>query len=155
MHAAEVGTSGASAVSHAAFRNIDRRAFIGLAIPGICGGIAGALLLAALPGEKLKPFVAGYLVLHRDRPVDRRHLAFLLWPESTEPQALTNLRQLIHDVRGAFPDADRFIEAGRQLVRWVDDAPFVIDEVEHLLPAGDIEGHSASSLVRLPARSTR
>jgi DNA-binding SARP family transcriptional activator len=65
--------------------------------------------------------------LHRDRPADRRHLAFLLWPDSTESQALTNLRQLIHDVRAAIPEADRFIEADRQLVRWIDDAPFVLD----------------------------
>ena len=79
-----------------------------------------------LPGTRRRALLA-YLLLHRDRPVDRRHLAFLLWPESTEPQALTNLRQLIHDVRAAIPDADRFIEAGRQLVGWVHDAPLVLD----------------------------
>ena len=79
-----------------------------------------------LPGTRQRALLA-YLLLHRDRPVDRRHLAFLLWPESTEPQALTNLRQLIHDVRAAIPDADRFIEAGRQLVGWVHDAPLVLD----------------------------
>jgi DNA-binding SARP family transcriptional activator/tetratricopeptide (TPR) repeat protein len=68
-----------------------------------------------------------YLLLHRDRPVDRRHLAFLLWPDSAEGQALTNLRQLLHDVRARIPDADRFIEAGRQLVQWRENAPFVLD----------------------------
>lgn len=83
----------------------------------------GAIIL---PGSRQRTLVA-YLLLHRHRPADRRHLAFLLWPDSTEPQALTNLRQLIHDVRAAIPDADRFIEAGRQLVRWIDDAPFVLD----------------------------
>ncbi|TME04140.1 MAG: hypothetical protein E6I80_18675 [Chloroflexi bacterium] len=36
-----------------------------------------------------------YLVLHRTAPQDRSHLAFLLWPDSTEAQAHTNLRQLL------------------------------------------------------------
>jgi DNA-binding SARP family transcriptional activator/predicted ATPase len=79
-----------------------------------------------LPGTRQRALLA-YLLLHRDRPVDRRHLAFLLWPESTEPQALTNLRQLIHDVRAAIPAADRFIDAGRHLVGWVRDAPLLLD----------------------------
>lgn len=37
-----------------------------------------------------------YLVLHRDSQPSRQHLAFLFWPESTEKQALTNLRNLLH-----------------------------------------------------------
>jgi DNA-binding SARP family transcriptional activator len=83
----------------------------------------GALVLS---GSRQRALLT-YLLLHRDRPVDRRHLAFLLWPDSAEAQALTNLRQLIHDVRAAIPDADRFIKAGRQLVQWREDAPFVLD----------------------------
>ena len=63
VHAAEVGTSGTSAISHAAFRNIDRRAFIGLAIPGVIGGVAGGLALSWLPGDSVRPWVAGYLAL--------------------------------------------------------------------------------------------
>src|SRR5688572_7827302 len=88
VHAAEVATSGASALSHAAFKNIDRRAFVGLAIPGVLGGVLGALLLTQLPGDALKPFVAGYLVLlgalillraWREHPVEReiKHPPFL------------------------------------------------------------------------------
>ena len=34
-----------------------------------------------------------YLLLHRDAPQPRQHLAFLLWPGSTERQAQTNLRR--------------------------------------------------------------
>ncbi|HVF35419.1 MAG TPA: sulfite exporter TauE/SafE family protein [Candidatus Saccharimonadia bacterium] len=63
VHAAEVATTGASAVSHAAFKNIDRRIFIGLAVPGVIGGIAGALALTWLPGDAIKPWVASYLLL--------------------------------------------------------------------------------------------
>ena len=33
-----------------------------------------------------------YLLFHRDTPQPRQHLAFLLWPDSSESQARTNLR---------------------------------------------------------------
>src|SRR5215467_4401511 len=39
-----------------------------------------------------------YLVLHRDVPQQRQHLAFLFWPDTTEAQARNNLRQLLHQV---------------------------------------------------------
>jgi DNA-binding SARP family transcriptional activator len=104
----------------------------------------------ALSGSRQRALLA-YLLLHRDRPVDRRHLAFLLWPESAEAQALTNLRQLLHDVRAAIPDADRFIEAGRQLVRWREEAPFVldVDRFESGLSSITQQGPTHSSIASL------
>ena len=51
-----------------------------------------------------------YLLLHREAPQPRQRLAFLLWPDSTEPQARTNLRHLLHNLRRALPDPDRFLE---------------------------------------------
>src|SRR2546429_5417746 len=33
-----------------------------------------------------------YLVLHCAAPLPRAHLAYLMWPDSTDAQALTNLR---------------------------------------------------------------
>ena len=112
---------------------------------GLSAPSGGAIIL---PGTRQRALLA-YLLLHRDRPVDRRHLAFLLWPDSTEPQALTNLRQLIHDARTAIPDADQFIEADRRLVRWVDDAPFTLDvdrfeaAVGHVVRQGSAVGPEA------------
>ena len=53
-----------------------------------------------------------YLLLHRDAPQPRQRLAFLLWPDSTEPQARTNLRHVLHTLRRALPDADRFLDVG-------------------------------------------
>ena len=37
-----------------------------------------------------------YLLVHRDAPQPRQRLAFLLWPDSSEPQARTNLRHVLH-----------------------------------------------------------
>jgi DNA-binding SARP family transcriptional activator len=68
-----------------------------------------------------------YLVLHRNAPQSRCHLAFLFWPDSTEVQARTNLRKLLHDLRHALPDADLFLEVDVQTVRWRADAPFTLD----------------------------
>src|SRR6266498_1811543 len=42
-----------------------------------------------------------YLVLHRDTPVARQRLSFLFWPDSSEAQARTNLRNLLHKLRAA------------------------------------------------------
>jgi len=68
-----------------------------------------------------------YLVLHRDAPQLRHHLAFLFWPDSTEAQAHTNLRNLLHLLRQALPDADRFLYADSQTLQWWADTPFTLD----------------------------
>ena len=71
-----------------------------------------------------------YLVLHRDTPQDRSYLAFLLWPDSTEGQAHTNLRKLLYQLRQAFPEIDHFLSTNNRNVQWrtaqADDA-FTLD----------------------------
>ena len=68
-----------------------------------------------------------YLLLHRDAPQPRQRLAFLLWPGSSEGQAQTNLRKVLHTLRRALPDADRLIEIGPRTLRWRPDAPLWLD----------------------------
>lgn len=63
VHAAECFTTGVSAASHRAFGNIDREQFRKLLLPAMLGAATGAYLLARLPGDALKPWIAGYLVL--------------------------------------------------------------------------------------------
>ncbi|MBI2813761.1 MAG: sulfite exporter TauE/SafE family protein [Opitutae bacterium] len=63
VHAAECFTTGASALSHRAFGNISKTLFRRLLLPGVLGAILGAYLLTAIPGEAIKPWVAGYLLL--------------------------------------------------------------------------------------------
>lgn len=63
VHAAEVVTTGISALSHIAHRNVDWRLFRRLALPGALGGIAGATLLSNLDGSAARPWVAAYLLL--------------------------------------------------------------------------------------------
>jgi DNA-binding SARP family transcriptional activator len=68
-----------------------------------------------------------YLVLHRDAPQSRRHLAFLFWPDSSEAQARTNLRREYYQLRHALPEADRFLSADAQTSQWNPSAPFTLD----------------------------
>src|SRR6266699_6853549 len=68
-----------------------------------------------------------YLLLHREAAQPRQRLAFLLWPDSTEAQAQTNLRHVLHNLRRALPEADRYLEVGQRTLRWRTDAPFRID----------------------------
>ncbi len=76
-----------------------------------------------------------YLLLHRDVAQSRQHLAFLLWPDSSEAQARTNLRKLLHLLRHTLPDADRFLHTDAQTVHWHWDAPLTVDvfEFEHAI----------------------
>ncbi len=71
-----------------------------------------------------------YLLLHRQAPVFRQHVAFLFWPDSTEAQARTNLRQLLHHLHRAFPEMDRFIQTTTKTIRWRSEAPFILDVAE-------------------------
>lgn len=62
VHAAECFTTGASAVSHHAFGNVDRFLFRRLLIPGVIGAVIGAFILSEF-GDVLKPWVSGYLIV--------------------------------------------------------------------------------------------
>ena len=63
VHAAECFTTGASAISHHTFGNIDKRLFRRLVLPGMLGAAIGAYVLVQLPGDAIKPWIAGYLLL--------------------------------------------------------------------------------------------
>jgi DNA-binding SARP family transcriptional activator/predicted ATPase len=85
-----------------------------------------------------------FLVLHRDALQLRQHLAFLFWPDTSEAQARTNLRQLLHQLRHALPDADRFVSADANTVCWRPDAAFQLDvaEFERALAVADASEHA-------------
>lgn len=63
VHTAECFTTGASALSHRAFGNVDKTLFKKLIIPAVTGAIIGAYVLSSLAVGMLRPFIAVYLVL--------------------------------------------------------------------------------------------
>lgn len=85
--------------------------------------------LTSLDAPRLQALLA-YLLLHRDAPQARQQLAFLLFPDSSDAQARTNLRNLVHHLRHALPRADQFLLADAQTLQWNCAAPFFLDVQE-------------------------
>lgn len=56
----------------------------------------------SLRASRMKLLLA-YLALHPEEGISRQRLGFLFWPDSTERQARTNVRQLLHRLRQTFP----------------------------------------------------
>lgn len=89
----------------------------------------GGMCLSALHAPRIQALLA-YLVLHRDAPQLRRTIAFSLWPSSTEAQALTNLRNLLHQLRHHLPQVDTFVESAGQTLQWRADSPLHLDTAD-------------------------
>jgi DNA-binding SARP family transcriptional activator len=91
----------------------------------------GATRIRGLETPRLQAFLA-VLLLHRGAPLQRTRLAYRLWPDSSDGQALTNLRHLLHDLRKALPAHERFLEITLRTVGWRTGAPFKADATEFL-----------------------
>jgi uncharacterized membrane protein YfcA len=63
VHVAEMFTTGASTISHHRFKNINKRLFRHLLIPGVLGSITGAYFLTdVIDGNAIKPYIAVYMI---------------------------------------------------------------------------------------------
>jgi uncharacterized protein len=64
VHVAEMFTTGASAISHYRFKNINKKLVLNLLIPGVIGSVVGAYLLAdVIDGKVIKPYIAIYMII--------------------------------------------------------------------------------------------
>ena len=64
VHVAEMFTTGASAISHYKFKNINKKLVLNLVIPGVIGSILGAYLLSdVIDGNAIKPYIAIYMII--------------------------------------------------------------------------------------------
>ena len=64
VHVAEMFTTGASAISHHKFGNINKKLFKNLLIPGVIGSIVGAYLLSDwIDGDIIKPYISAYMII--------------------------------------------------------------------------------------------
>lgn len=75
-----------------------------------------------------------YLLLLRQAPQSRQHIAFQFWPDSSEKQAHTNLRKLLFQLRNALPNPDQFLTQDHLIVQWRPDAPYTLDVAELQIP---------------------
>lgn len=97
---------------------------------------------AVLLESPLYQNILAYLVLQPGEARDRHRLAFHFWPDSTEKQALTNLRKAIHFLRQALPDADQFLLIERHTVTWLPNAACSVDVAD--FEAALAEAHQAN-----------
>jgi DNA-binding SARP family transcriptional activator/predicted ATPase len=79
--------------------------------------------------NRLQSLIA-YLILHGEAPQPRERLAFVLWPGSSESQARTNLRQLLHHLKRALPAECTSLVTDHYSVRWRQEASCEIDVVD-------------------------
>lgn len=71
-----------------------------------------------------------YLILHRDAPQQRQHIAMKFWPDSPAKQTLANLRQLLFQLRKALPESESCIRADTNTLQWDPELPCRIDLAE-------------------------
>ncbi len=62
VHTAEIVTTFFSGGTHLWLGNVEKKWLLPLVIPGVVAGAAGAYLLVSIPGETMKPYVAGFLL---------------------------------------------------------------------------------------------
>jgi DNA-binding SARP family transcriptional activator len=63
--------------------------------------------------------------------LSRQHIAFTFWPDVPEDKARNNLRQLVHQMRHALPEADRFLQADASALGWLNPSDFLLDVAEY------------------------
>src|SRR3954469_23478217 len=59
--------------------------------------------------------LVAYLVVHAGLPQSRQRIAGLFWPDSTDAQALTNLRRELHHLRQLLGDPPPLVVTSRDL----------------------------------------
>ena len=81
--------------------------------------------------------LVGFLVVHAGSPQTRQRIAGLFWPDSTDAQALTNLRRELHYLRQVLGDEPSLVVTPRGLC-WRDTETCRVD-----VRTFDVEGQAA------------
>src|SRR2546421_8351981 len=87
-----------------------------------------------------------YLALNRSVPQPRQRIAALLWPDSSQMQAQTNLRTLLHRLQTVLPNLDQLLEIDSQKIAWHPETRLTLDvaafeeaiRLDSLYPGDDI-----------------
>ena len=88
--------------------------------------LLGDTPVSGLDVPRLRSLLA-YLALHRGVPQARSRIAYTLWPDSTDAQAHTNLRNLLFKLRMTLPEVESFLVVERQTLCWQSDVPCSLD----------------------------
>ena len=86
----------------------------------------GGLPLDELRSGRARSLLA-FLILHPDVAHARPRLAFEFWPDSSEGQARTNLRNVLHTLRQTHPVIDASLRATPTTLQWHPAEPTTVD----------------------------
>jgi predicted ATPase/DNA-binding SARP family transcriptional activator len=90
----------------------------------------------ATPRKALQ--VLAYILLHRQAPVSREYLAFLLYPDDEEGAAKAKLRATLGDLGKILPQpADRYVSVDVEKIGWNSDADLWLDVEEFAAASND------------------
>src|ERR1700753_3021810 len=95
--------------------------------------------------------LVAFLAVHAGSPQSRQRIAGLLWPESADAQALTNLRRELHHLRQALGDDPSLLVTPRTLC-WRDRPSSRVDvrifAREHAACLAASEAHDDAGALR-------
>lgn len=95
-----------------------------------------------------------WLLLNRDQPQSRMKVAFSFWPECSDKQAMTNLRNALYYLRKNLPDSDICLQIHQKTIQWNCDASCYLDvaDFEQSIKSAEIakkEGHLSGMISSL------
>lgn len=82
--------------------------------------------ISAVESSRMQELLT-YLILHRNAAQSRQYLSFLFWPDSSDKQARTNLRQLLHHLHLKLPAAKQYITSNGKTIQWNTQAHCIAD----------------------------
>lgn len=85
--------------------------------------------VAGFEQKRLQALLA-YLLLAGPAPIPREQVAFAFWPDSTDEQALTNLRNLLHRLREVLPGSEVYLQYNRTQVWWRQSDAYRLDAAD-------------------------
>ena len=83
-----------------------------------------------------------YLLLHREAPQSRAHIAYAFWPDSSDSQARTNLRRELFQMRRALPQVEPYLRSEPQTIQWDPDAELALDVADFRATLAEAETSS-------------
>jgi DNA-binding SARP family transcriptional activator/predicted ATPase len=83
----------------------------------------------ALGGVRLQALLV-YLALHSGAPQSRQQIAARFWPDAPEAHGRNNLRQLLHQLRQAWPEHEGWIDSDARAMQWHDDPRGRVDALD-------------------------
>ena len=113
---------------------------------------ADGQLVDALMSPRLLSLLA-LLIVHRRTPLPRQRVAFTFWPDSSEAQSRTNLRQALHHLRRAMPDAEQHLCLDGPVIAWREASPARVDLVVHEVAASSADAGGSRDLLELAVDS--